>query len=194
MPDIIGLSVEQAESVMSELGFELNIQEEYNEATAGAIAESEYTFGQNLNDAGKRIDVVVSKGTLEQEIQYLKDNDQEVSYEELLRNPTKYEEIPLRMNINVSKVDEQKILGIEYATKVWALYGGETVIITEGRDVPEPALLEGDNVTIYGYGNGTSTIDVKQKEYQGSLALGFSYNKTVDTYKVPDIKIMYVEF
>lgn len=97
------------------------------------------------------------------------------------------------MDVTITKIEDSTIFGVAYSTAYWATYNGETVILYDTRVVQEPAVRVGDKLTIYGLGNGTATIDVKQKEYQGSLLIGFSYNATVDSYDVPCVNVEYLE-
>ncbi|MBO5387311.1 MAG: PASTA domain-containing protein [Lachnospiraceae bacterium] len=205
MPDVIGMDKEQAKQVIEAIGFEAYIIEDYSEADIGIVIDTEYVAGYELNDTSGSITIIVSKGTKEQEeqrlkeakekeIQKLKESAQNVSYDDLMRYPTTYEETPIKLTVKVTKLEAESFLGIQYDTSIWATYEGETLILEDDREIQEPALLEGDTVTIYGYGNGKSTIDITQKEYQGSLVFGFSYDKTVDSYEVPSIRVQYVEF
>ena len=194
MPDIIGMNITQAEEILNNLGFELYITEEYSESAIDTVISAEYSAGYELNDVSGSIDVTVSKGSKEQEIQTLKENAQSVSYEDLLRYPESHKTKPIQIEITVTKLEAQTFLGITYDTAIWATLGGEPIILYDNREIKEPALVEGDIVTIYGYGDGTTTIDTKQKEYQGSLLFGFSYDKTVDSYELPCVSIEHVEF
>ena len=72
------------------------------------------------------------------------------------------------MNVKITKIEDSRILGVTYSLSYWAIYEGETVILYDDRSVQEPTLKVGDKVTAYGYGDGKATIDIKQKEYQGS--------------------------
>jgi hypothetical protein len=196
MPNIIGMTLENAKSELSQIGFEVyTVTEEYSDAEVGTVTWAEYETGDDLTDVySKDIDVKVSKGTKEQEIQSLKENAQSVTYDDLIRYPYTYETTPIKITVSISDLEAQTFLGIQYDTAIWAYLGEELLILSDDRDIQEPALREGDTVTIYGYGKGTTTIDTKEKEYQGSLVFGFSYDKTVDSYEVPYISIQYVEF
>ena len=194
MPNIIGMSKEDAKASLSQIGLEVNITEEYSDAEVGTVIDAEYIAGSEISNTDNSIDIVVSKGTKEQEIQTLKENAQSVTYDDLIRYPSTYETTPIKIKVSISDLEAQSFLGIQYDTAIWASYSGETLILSDDRDTKEPSLRECDTVTIYGYGKGTTTIETKQKDYQGSLVFGFSYDKTVDSYEVPYISIQYVEF
>lgn len=97
------------------------------------------------------------------------------------------------MNVTITKIEDSKFLGVSYSTEYWAKYNGETIVLCDNRETKEPNVKVNDKLTIYGLGDGTSTIDVTKKEYVGSLLLGFSYDKTVKSYDVPYIGIEYIE-
>ena len=98
------------------------------------------------------------------------------------------------MKVKVKKIENETLLGFKYGETIWGTYQGSEIVITDDRDVKEAGFRAGDTVTIYGYGNGTATVNVKQKEYQGGILIGFTYDKTVDSYDIPDIKVKYVDF
>lgn len=194
MPNIIGVDIEEGKMLLEQLGIvKIAVSEEYSEMPIGTIINTSINEGETVYDSDE-VKIVISKGTLEQEIQLFKDNCQSVSYDDLMRYPTTYQTTPIKLTVTITELEAETFLGLQYGTSIWATYKGETVILTDNREIQEPALRVGDKITIFGYGNGTSTIDVKQKEYQGGLLLGFSYDKTVDSYEVPNIKFDYVEF
>lgn len=195
MPEIVGLKIEEAEKVLTEMGMELEIiDEEYSEAEIGTIVECEYEAGYDLKYGGRRIPVKISKGTLEAEIAELVANAEGVTHEDLLRYPESYQTKPIKLTINVSKVEDQTFLGFTYGTAIWATLDDKTIILSDDREVKEPTILEGDTITIYGYGNGLTSLDQTQKDYWGGLLFGFTYDKTVDTIDVPHISIRHIEF
>ncbi len=184
MPNLIGMDAESAEQVLDDMGISMYATEVFSDGAKNTVVAAEFDPGTDLSDEYS-VDVDVSKGSL----QAFKDSTQVIGYEDLYRYPETYESTPLRMNATITKIEDSKLLGITYSLSYWATYEGETVILYDDRSVQEPTLKVGDKVTAYGYGDGKSTIDIKQKEYQGSLLIGFSYNKTVDSYYVPRIKV-----
>ena len=184
MPNIIGMDAASAEQLLSEMDISMYATEVFSDGAKNTVVAAEYDPGTDLSREYS-VDVDVSKGSLQAFI----DSTQVIGYEDLYRYPETYESTPLRMNVTITKIEDSRLLGITYNLSYWATYEGETVILYDDRTVQEPTLKVGDTVTAYGYGDGKSTIDVKQKEYQGSLLIGFSYNKTVDSYYVPRIKV-----
>ena len=66
-----------------------------------------------------------------------------------------------------------------------ATLNGEEIAVYDERQVREPRIMKGDTITVYAVGYGLSKMKVKQQ--------GVLYNKTVDEYDVPAIKIKYTE-
>ncbi len=190
VPELIGLTQENAKSTLESLGLGCNISENYSEKKKGTVVESNKKEGAIVEE-GEIITLVVSKGTAEQEF---KDDCTTPSYDDLIRNPNKYQSIRIKIRARVSKIENDTLLGFKYGETIWGTYQGSEIVITDDRANKEPGFRAGDTVTIYGYGNGTSTVNVKKKEYQGSVLIGFSYNKTVDSYDIPNIKVKYVDF
>lgn len=188
--NIVDSNIEKVKNKFDKYGVKYSIKEEYSNKPIGTVISSNVE-GKELIDVDTQVTMTVSKGTVEQEF---KNKCEKVSYDTLIRNPTNYKDKKIKLKVKISKIENNSVLGYKYGETVWAKYEGQTIIINDGRELTEPALREGDSVVIYGYGDGTATINVKQKDYQGSLFLGFSYNKTVDSYDVPQIKIKYIEF
>lgn len=184
MPNLIGMDAESAEQLLDDMGISMYATEVFSDGAKNTVVAAEFTPGTDLSDEYS-VDVDVSKGSL----QAFKDSTQVIGYEDLYRYPETYESTPLRMNATITKIEDSRLLGITYNLSYWATYEGETVILYDDRSVQEPTLKVGDKVTAYGYGDGKSTIDIKQKEYHGSLLIGFTTNKTVDSYYVPRIKV-----
>ena len=188
MPNIVGMDAEDAEQLLDEMDINMYSTEVFSDYDKNTVVSSEFDPGTDLSSEYS-VDVVVSKGSL----QAFKDSTQVIGYEALYRYPETYESTPLKINAKITKIEDSRLLGVTYSLSYWAVYEGETIILYDDRSVQEPTLRVGDKVTAYGYGDGKSTIDVKQKEYQGSLLIGFSYNKTVDSYYVPRVKVEHFE-
>lgn len=188
MPNIVGMDAESAEQLLSDMGINMYATEVFSDSANNTVVSAEFEPGTDLSSEYS-VDVEISKGSL----QAFKDSTQTIGYEVLYRYPETYEATPLKMNVKITKIEDSRILGVTYSLSYWAIYEGETVILYDDRSVQEPTLKVGDKVTAYGYGDGKATIDIKQKEYQGSLLLGFSYNKTVDSYYVPRVKVEHFE-
>lgn len=105
------------------------------------------------------------------------------TYDDLLRYPDSYKEIKIKVDVKIVRVEPD---GIIFDGDIEATLSGETVALYDGRTTKEPKLREGDSVTIYGYGKGTTTVKVQ--DVSGILP------KTVDKYDIPAIDIRYIDF
>lgn len=106
-----------------------------------------------------------------------------VSYDDLLRYPDTYKEKKIKVTVKVSRVEPD---GIIFDGEIEAKLSGESVSLYDCRNTKEPKLREGDTITIYGYGNGVTTVKVK--DTSGIIP------KTVDKYDIPSINMMYIDF
>lgn len=106
----------------------------------------------------------------------------DVSYEDLRRYPDSYEDVPIKLTIHIQDVEPD---GWIFPGDIIATLNGQDLAVYDDRQVREPRLIEGDTVTVYATGYGLSKMQVKQK--------GQLFNKTVDEYDVPAIKIKYTE-
>lgn len=106
----------------------------------------------------------------------------EVSYDDLRRYPDSYENIPIKLTIYAEDVEPD---GWIFPGDIIATFSGQELAVYDDRISREPRIMEGDTITVYAIGYGLSTIKVKQK--------GIVFNKTVDEYEVPAIKIKYTE-
>lgn len=105
-----------------------------------------------------------------------------VTYDDLRKYPESYEDVPVKLTIYAKDVEPD---GWIFPGDIIATMDGEELAVYDDRVVREPRILEGETVTIYAVGYGLSTIKVKQK--------GLVFNKTVDEYNVPAVKIKYTE-
>lgn len=192
-PNLIGLTVSEAETVLQDLDCTLadySIKYEFSESPKGTIISQDIAPNTELKMTyHPSFYVSVSKGTIDS----YKSSAEIISYDDLYRLPESYRNTILKLDCIVSKIEKDDILGYTYSTVYWCVYNKETIIIYDERNLQEPTLKEGDHIVVYGLGNGLSKIDIKQKEYQGSLLIGFSYNATVDSYEVPCISAEYIE-
>ncbi len=104
-----------------------------------------------------------------------------VSYTNLSRYPDKYKGVKIKVTVTITDELEDKFL-ILY-TPYSASMNGKEIAISDGREKKEPRLLKGDTVTIYGYGDGMERIKVKERR--------LLFDKTVDTYEIPMVKMLY---
>ncbi|MCM1252644.1 MAG: zinc ribbon domain-containing protein [Clostridium sp.] len=105
-----------------------------------------------------------------------------VSYEELRRYPDTYQDTPIKLTIYIKDVEPD---GLIFLGDIIATMNGEELAVYDDRIEREPRIIEGETITIYATGNGLATMKVKQK--------GVVFNKTVDEYEVPAVKIKYTE-
>ena len=190
LPSIVGQNKDKITAKLDQLGVNYRVSDDFSEEAVGTVIKSNYDEGDRVGPDDK-IEMVVSKGTV---AQAFKNECESASYDDLIRNPNKYKTIKIKIKAHVTKIENNTLLGLKYSETIWATTGGQEIVLEDARSNPEPALREGDNVTIYGYGNGTSTVNVKERAYQGGFAIGFSYNKTVDSYDIPNVKIEYIDF
>lgn len=104
------------------------------------------------------------------------------TYDDLYRYPDTYKETKIVVNIKIIRTEPD---GIIFDGEIEGQLEGKSVSIVDGRNKKEPKLMEGDTVTIYGYGNGLTTVKVQ--DTSGLIP------KTVDKYDIPSIKIMYLD-
>lgn len=113
-----------------------------------------------------------------------KEEAEEVSYEDLNRYPDTYKNKRIKITVKITDVEPD---GIIFSGHYEAVMSGTNnkIALYDEREVKEPKLLEGDSAIIYGFGDGLTTIKVK--DTSGIIA------KTVDEYTIPGINIQYVE-
>lgn len=193
MPDIIGMDIKEAKKELKKLGVSVETTKKYSKKKKNTVIKANYKKGEEFPDNAE-VKLTISKGTKKQAMQNFKKKCKSVSYDSLIRYPVKYEKTPIKVTVTVTKLEAEKFFGVKYNTAIWAKLGGQTVVLSDDREEQEPTIREGDTITVYGYGDGNSTIDTKERAYQGGLLFGYSYDKTVDSYDVPSIKIKYAEF
>lgn len=104
------------------------------------------------------------------------------SYDDLMRYPDTYEDKKIKVVVNITEVEPD---GIIFPGDIQGTLEGKEIAVYDEREVKEPKLAKGDTVTIYGKGNGLTTVKVKQKS-------GI-FSKTVDKYNIPGISIKYMD-
>jgi hypothetical protein len=211
MQDLVGLKKDEAIKELTDLGEDENkihVIEDYSGKEKGLVYATNPSKGTDISDEiydGKSgITVSVSKGTFAERDELKRKKAAEelakkkkraiyVSYNDLLRNPSKYSSTLVKIKCKVTDSKPETFLGFQYDTSLFCTYEGQEMLITDGRDKQEPFLQVGDYVTLYGYSDGNVTMQVKQKEYQGGLLFGFSYNKVVDSYDIPNFRYIIAE-
>lgn len=148
---------------------------------AGPDAPESYTKSLEEYEA------LIVQGKLAARDEFIKNADS-VSFESLRRNPDTYEGKPLKMTIQVSKVEAD---GVIFNGAVWATYEGHQIIVYDNREIREPRLMAGDTITIYAAGNGLSKIKTYEKG-TGFLGTDLGAN-VVKEEEVPSVKIKYTD-
>ena len=187
IPNYVGRNINDVIEEISKYGIKYEIEEIVTDnSDTGTILET-------YPDAGSNAVLGTIEFKVVHNIEDFKQECVEVTYEELFRYPEKYKDTKIKINAKIDDVESKTFLGFEYGKEIQATCNKEPLDINDDRYVKEPTMRGGDKVTIYGYGDGLSTVSVKERVYQGSLLLGFSYNKTVDTYDIVRVKALYVD-
>lgn len=132
-------------------------------------------------------EALIVQGKLAARDEFIK-NASSVSFESLRRNPDSHEGKPLKMTIQVNKVETD---GVIFNGAVWATYEGHQIIVYDNREVREPRLMVGDTITIYAAGNGLSKIKTYEKG-TGLLGTDLGAN-VVKEEEVPSVKMKYTD-
>lgn len=138
---------------------------------------------RDMYDEGKAVYDEKIKIEREEYEANFKENAESPTYDDLLRYPDTYKEKQIKISAKIVRVEPD---GIIFDGDIEATMSGETIALYDGRETKEPKLREGDYVTIYGYGKGTTTVKVQ--DVSGWIP------KTVDKYSIPAIDIRYIEF
>lgn len=107
-----------------------------------------------------------------------------VTYNDLRRYPDTYKDKPIKLTICFTTVDPD---GLIFQGDMFANISGtsDELSIYDSREVREPRFMKGDTVTVYGTGNGLSTIKVKD-------GTGLFAN-VIDEYEIPSVKVLYTD-
>lgn len=115
-------------------------------------------------------------------LEYFKANAERVSHDDLMRYPDSFRGKMVTVEVNVEIVETD---GILFDGKIKAQMEGGELLITDGREVREPRIQEGDTFTLYGFGKGLATVKVKNGS--GIFA------DTVDEYNIPEVSLRHME-
>ena len=141
----------------------------------GKKPKKEYESGKSKYDKKK-------KKEAEKKENNFRKSAKEVSYEALMRYPDTYKNKKIKVVVNITEVEPN---GIIFPGDMQGTLEGKEAAIYDDREVKEPKLAKGDTITIYGKGNGLTTVKIKQKS-------GI-FSKTVDKYSIPGISIKYMD-
>lgn len=96
--------------------------------------------------------------TTEMSEEDFKEAAQEVTYEDIYRNPETYKGKPIKITVYIEEYDTQYLgfVDVYYCTME-----GNDIFLTDTRSIQEPTIVAGDTVVIYGKGNGLATLAEK---------------------------------
>jgi len=142
----------------------------------GSESQLAYESAKGIYDEKKRIEAEAYEAEF-------RENAESPTYDDLMRYPDTYKEKQIKITVKIVRVEPD---GIIFDGDIEATMSGESIALYDGREKKEPKLREGDSVTIYGYGKGTTTVKVQ--DVSGLIP------KTVDKYDIPAIDIRYIDF
>ena len=105
------------------------------------------------------------------------------TYDELFRFPETFRGAPIRITVTIRQADVDRLGGLIQGG-YGARMGGQDIAIFDGREVREPRLRVGDNVTIYGVGDGLYRLVTRER--------GVILGRVVDERYIPRVRIHYV--
>ena len=108
-----------------------------------------------------------------------------VSYEDLLRYPDTYKNQKVKIELDIADVETD---GMIFNGTIKSVIPGteNEVALYDYRVNREPRIQEGDKLIVYGVGNKTVTVKVKNGK-------GL-FTKTIDEYDIPCLYVQFVEF
>lgn len=128
-------------------------------------------------------EVTTQEASTEISLDEFKEQAEEVTYEDIYRNPETYRDKAIKITLYVNEYDTQ-YLGL--VDVYYCKSDSKDVFVTDDRDTKEPTIASGDTVAVYGRGSGTATLTEKQKN---ALGLTTDSEKTL----IPSISMKYVE-
>lgn len=128
-------------------------------------------------------EITTEEETTEISEEDFKTSAQEVSYEDIYRNPQTYKDKPIKITVYVDEYDTKYLgtVNVYYCTAE-----GNNIYLRDMREVEEPTIAKGDTVIIYGVGSGLVTLTESQKNI-----LGITMDKEKE--QIPCIDIKYAE-
>lgn len=108
-----------------------------------------------------------------------------VSYDDLLRYPDTYYNQKVKIELDITKVEPD---GTVFHGDIAGVIPGteNEVALYDYRDNREPRIQEGDKLIVYGVGN--KTVTMKVKDGSGLFA------DTIDEYDIPCLYVQYIDF
>lgn len=151
--------------------------------TDGGTKEEDATTEQVTTEEATTEEVTTEEASTEISLDDFKEQAEEVTYEDIYRNPETYRDKPIKITLYVNEYDTQ-YLGL--MDVYYCKADSKDVFVTDYRETKEPTIASGDTVVVYGRGAGTVTLTEKEKN-----AIGI----TTDSEKtlIPSINMKYVE-
>lgn len=105
-----------------------------------------------------------------------------VSYSELITHPEKYRGVKIKAYIYITDVDPGLL-----SDSIRGTLDGQKISINDERTIKEPNIVQNTSITIYGRGNGTTTLYTYRK---GTGVLGLP--EIIDTNEIPSISVDFI--
>ena len=116
------------------------------------------------------------------------DSTVKVTYNDLRKHPAKYEGVPIRLKVKITKVEAD---GFIFNGAITAKLDDKKICIVDYREVRDPRFVKGDTITIYGIGEGLTTLTTY---YKGSGILGTDIGaKVKDVKEIPLVRMLYTK-
>lgn len=112
-------------------------------------------------------------------------NAETASYENLLRYPDTYKNQKIKIKLDITDVETDGMI-FNGTIKGTVPETNNEIALYDYRENREPRMQEGDKLIVYGVGN--KTVTVKVKNGKGLFA------ETVDEYDIPCLYVQYIEF
>lgn len=100
-------------------------------------------------------------------IEEFKESAESPEYDDLCHYPDKYKTVMLKLTVHVDRIDKPSLANL-WEAQYWCTYNGQTIIFQDLRENQEPTPLVGDNIIIYGYGDGVTTLTTKEINQYGT--------------------------
>ena len=130
---------------------------------------------------------VLNQDSIQEEKEF-KANSVSVSYDDLLRYPETWQDVPIYLKLKVDDIDyptgflDAALNGTTYLCVIPGT--SDELLVYDLRDNKEPTIMVGDTISFYGYLDGLGSIKV----YDSNKII----NNTIDRYQVPKVYIRYM--
>ena len=148
---------------------------------AGKDAPNEY------KEALSAFEKAIVQGKIDARQEFI-DSTIKVTYKDLRKHPAKYEGVPIRLKVKITKVDAD---GFFFNGAITAELDDKKICIADYREIRDPRFEKGDTITIYGVGNGLTTLTTY---YKGTGLFGTDIGAKVKSVKeIPIVKMIYTK-